>query len=473
MSFSNILGSPIVFRRITSSTTALLALTVCWLLSEEVLSFPAKPNIIYILADDLGYGDLSCYGQGILSTPHIDRLAREGLRFTQHYAGATVCAPSRCVLMTGLHTGHCRIRNNGRYTLAAEDVTVAEVLQKAGYRTGCVGKWGVGRPPPEDPNRNGFDYFYGYVSMWHAHNCYPEFIVKNGARVPLRNVLHEEWAQRSREGEGVARRRVDYVPDLVTREALDFMERNRARPFFLYYALNVPHANNEGGKEGMEVPTYGEFAARDWPAAEKGFAAMIRNIDNDVGKLIAKLKDLGLDEKTLVIFTSDNGPHQEGGHRMDFFDSNGPLRGFKRDLYEGGIRVPMIARWPGTITANATSDHISAFQDMLPTFAELAGVAAPPSDGISMLPTLTAHGTGQLQHPYLYWEFPRRQVYRAVRQGRWKAVLYPAKGLAGGPIQLFDLSKDPGEQDDVAAKHPKRMAEMVRLLERSHTELER
>ena len=456
--------------RTIAATTVLLSL-LCGALSAQTASARTTPNIVYILADDLGYGDLSCYGQKTLSTPHIDRLASEGLRFTQHYSGATVCAPSRCVLMTGLHSGHARIRNNGRFTLKPEDVTVAEVLRDAGYRTGCVGKWGVGRPPLDDPAANGFDEFYGYISMWHAHNCYPTFLVRNGAKTPLRNVLEENWARRSREGEGVAKARLDYVPDLVTREALAFVERNRERPFFLYYSLNVPHANNEGGSEGMEVPTYGEFADMDWPDAEKGFAAMIRNLDNDVGKLMAKLKELKLERKTLVIFTSDNGPHQEGGHRVDFFDSNGPLRGFKRDLYEGGIRVPMIARWPGTIEAGRTTDHISAFQDVLPTFADLAGVAAPPCDGISMLAALTGRPDEQKQHPYLYWEFPRPgRFYRAVRQGRWKAVLYPAKGIAGGPIQLFDLTEDPGEERDLAAKYPGRMVEFARILRAAHTE---
>ncbi len=377
-----------------------------------------KPNIIFILADDLGYGDLGCFGQATLKTPHIDQMATEGMRLVRHYAGSTVCAPSRCVLLTGLHTGRCTIRGNGPGTLKDDEVTVAHLLQEAGYRTGCVGKWGIGNPPPvNDPERMGFDYFYGYVNMFHAHNFYPEFLYKNGEKVMLRNVLQEKWTKNvdpAREGRGVAAKKVDYAPDLIAREALDFIDRNKEGPFFLYYALNVPHANNEGGKDpngvdGMEVPDWGEFADKDWPNAEKGFASMIRNIDGYVGDVLAKLREHGIEEQTLVIFSSDNGPHQEGGHQMEFFDSNGELWGMKRDLYEGGIRVPTLAWWPGTIKAGSFSGHISAFQDFLPTCAELAGVPVPERcDGISFVPTLLGKANEQKQHAYLYWEFLER-----------------------------------------------------------------
>jgi arylsulfatase A-like enzyme len=430
-----------------------------------------QPNIIFVLADDLGYGDLSCYGQQTLATPNIDKLAGEGMRFTRHYAGSTVCAPSRCVLLTGKHIGHASVRGNQGGLILDEEVTIAEMLRDAGYATGCVGKWGVGHPPPlDDPQRNGFDYFYGYVNMFHAHNFYPEFIVRNGAKVKLRNVLAAKWKQPSpgREGRGVAEKKVDYVPDLVTAEALDFVQRNRSQPFFLYYALNVPHANNEGGKDGMEVPTFGEFATRDWPKPEKGFASMIRNIDRDIGRLLAKLKALGIDDNTIVFFSSDNGPHQEGGHQMPFFDSNGELLGMKRDLYEGGVRVPLIARWPGKIAAGSTSDLRCGFQDMMPTFADLSGATAPKLDGISFAPTLLRNAAAQQRHPHFYWEFSEQGGKQAVLKGDWKAVRLNWNKQPEGPLQLFDLSKDPGESADVASAHPDVVAMMVEIMRQEH-----
>jgi arylsulfatase A-like enzyme len=429
-----------------------------------------KPNFIYILADDLGYGDLSCYGQKTLKTPNLDQMAAEGMRFTRHYAGSTVCAPSRCVLLTGLHTGHARIRGNSPGLLTDDDLTIAHVLRRTGYRTGCVGKWGVGNPPPlDDPARRGFDYFYGYISMWHAHNFYPEFMIRNGERAPLRNVVPERW--KDSDGRGVATEKVEYVPDLITEEALCFIERNRDRPFFLYYALNVPHANNEGGKAGMEVPDHGPFADQDWPEPEKGFAAMIRNIDRDVGRVLSKLEELDLDERTLVIFTSDNGPHQEGGHMMPFFDSNGPLRGKKRDLYEGGIRVPMIARWPGTIKAGVTTDHISSFQDVFPTLADFAGAEKSKTDGISMVPTLLGKLDQQKKHPHLYWEFYEQGGKLAVVKEDWKAVRLNVLKNPNGPVELYDLSEDIGEENNVADQHPDIVADMVAIMKKEHVEL--
>lgn len=431
------------------------------------------PNIVLILADDLGYGDLGCYGQKTLATPNLDRLAAEGMRFTQHYAGSTVCAPSRCVLLTGLHTGHCRVRGNGPGQLLDEDVTVAEVLKRAGYRTGCVGKWGVGNPPPlDDPKRHGFDYFYGYINMFHAHNFYPEFIIRNGERVALRNEVEPQW--KGGDGRGIATKRVDYVPDLVTAEALSFIERNREEPFFLYFAMNVPHTNNEASRgprpeRGMEVPSFGEFADREWPAPEKGFASMIRNIDADVGKVLAKLAELELDKKTLVIFSSDNGPHQEGGHEMPFFDSNGPLQGKKRDLYEGGIRVPMIARWPGRVQAGAVSPHVSGFQDVLPTLAQLAGAETPAHDGLSMVPTLLGEGD-QLQHGHLYWEFLEQGGRRAVLQGNWKGVQLNTDTNPDGPIELYDISTDIAEAHNIAADHPEIVSQLAALMRESHVD---
>ncbi|MHC4402744.1 MAG: arylsulfatase [Planctomycetota bacterium] len=434
---------------------------------------PARPNFIYILADDAGYGDLGCYGQRIIPTPNLDRMAAEGMRFTQHYAGSTVCAPSRCVLLTGRHTGHCRVRGNSPGLMLPDDVTVAELLDEAGYRTGCIGKWGVGNPPPlDDPNQNGFDAFYGYVSMWHAHNFYPEFLIRDGGKVALRNEVGPKWKET--DGRGIAIKKVDYVPDLLTQEVLEFIQRNRSRPFFLYYALNVPHANNEATRadtpeRGMEVPGFGPFGAKDWPGPEKGFAAMIGNIDRDVGRILDKLEDLGLDEKTLVIFTSDNGPHQEGGHRMDFFDSNGPLRGMKRDLYEGGVRVPMIARWPGRIEAGGTTDHVSAFQDVLPTLTELAGVAPPAeADGISMAATMLGNPDQQKRHEYLYWEFTEQGGKRALRQGPWKIVQLKVSSPTPADPELYHLDDDLGETKNVAAEHPEIVSRLIALMDEAH-----
>ena len=429
-----------------------------------------KPNIIYILADDMGYGDLSCYGQKTLKTPNLDRMVAEGMRFTQHYAGSTVCAPSRCVLLTGLHTGHCRIRTNGNVKLRDEDATVAKVLRDAGYATGCVGKWGVGHPGVNDPKRNGFDYFYGYVCMAHAHNCYPEWVIRNGRRVPLRNELAPKWKKRGG-GIGVAEKKVDFVPDLVTNEALGFIDRNKDKPFFLYHAMNIPHANNEGGRDGMEVPDFGEFAGRDWPKPEKGFASMIHYIDRDVGRIFAKLKAHGLEEKTLVIFSSDNGPHGEGGHRMPFFDSNGKLRGMKRDLYDGGVRVPMIARWPGKIKPGQTSGHVSGFQDVMPTLAELAGAECPKTDGISLLATLLGKREKQKTHKHLYWEFYEGGGKQAVLKGKWKGVRLNTRRNPNGPLELYDITKDIGERKNLAADHPETVAELARIMKAEHVDL--
>ena len=432
-----------------------------------------EPNIVYMLADDLGYGDLSCFGQATLTTPNLDRMAAEGMRFTQHYAGSTVCAPSRCALLTGLHTGHCRIRGNAMGSILTDaDVTIAQLLKKAGYATGCVGKWGVGAPPPlNDPELRGFDHFFGYISMWHAHNFYPEFIIRNGRQVALRNEVPEnvKWT----DGRGVATKRVDYVPELVTEDALAFIEKNKDRPFFLYFAMNVPHANNEAGKRGMEVPDWGEFAVKGWPDPEKGFASMIRNIDTDVGRVLERLKSLGLEDNTLVIFTSDNGPHQEGGHKADHFDSNGPLRGIKRDVYDGGVRVPMIARWPGKVPAGTTSDHVSAFWDMLPTFCELAGTEVPrKTDGISMVPTLFGQSDSQKKHEYLYWEFYEKGGRIAVRLGDYKGVRMNVLKNPDAPIELYKVTDDLEEQRDLAADHPVLVERIEGIMEEAHTPVE-
>lgn len=451
---------------------------------SPLLAAEKGPNIIYILADDLGYGDLACFGQKTLSTPHIDQMAAEGMKLTRHYAGSTVCAPSRCVLMTGLHTGHCSVRGNNPVNMKPEDVTVAEVLKEAGYATGCFGKWGIGNPPPRDePNRQGFDQFYGYVNMFHAHNFYPEFLVRNGKIDKLNNIVEEHWKTGDgamggfKEGYGVAEVKKDYAPDLIAAEAVKFIEAEAKteKPFFLYFAMNVPHTNNEGGRpphnDGMEVPGYGEFAEKDWPNPEKGFASMIRNIDRDVGRVLDKVRELEIASNTLVIFSSDNGPHAEGRHEMEFFDSNGKLRGKKRDLYDGGVRVPTIAWWPGKVKAGSESDVLSGFQDFLPTAAELAGVEAPESlDGISLVPTLSGNPDKQAKHEYLYWEFIEQGGKQGVTDGKWKGVLLGT--LKAGPpkFELYDLESDPAEESNVADANPEVSRRLKTLMEEAHTE---
>jgi arylsulfatase A-like enzyme len=425
-----------------------------------------RPNIIFILADDLGYGDLGCYGQKQIRTPNLDKLAAEGRRFTQHYAGSTVCAPSRCVLMTGLHTGHCFIRGNGRDNLRPEDLTVARLLKNAGYATGLMGKWGLGHEGSSGvPTRQGFDAFFGYLDQVHAHNYYPTFLLRNEVRISLKNVVPKEGAA----GQGVATERVEYSHDLITREALSFIERHKDGPFFLYLAWTLPHANNEAGDKGMEVPELGAYAAERWPEVEKGFAAMVSRLDADVGRLVARLRELGIDEKTVIFFSSDNGPHREGGHDADFFDSNGPLRGTKRDLTDGGIRVPLIVRWPGRVPAGTTCDHVGGFQDFLPTAAELAGAAAPEGlDGISFVPAMLGQ-PGQKQHDALYWEFHERGGARAVRVGSLKAIQQPLST----PVRLYDLESDIGEARDLAGARPDDVRRLTRVLDEARTASER
>lgn len=412
-----------------------------------------KPNIIFILADDLGYGDLGCYGQKEIKTPHIDQLASEGMLFTQHYAGSTVCAPSRCSLMTGMHTGHAAIRGNsridpmGQQPLPSGENTVADILKKSGYSTALIGKWGLGGPESEGtPDKHGFDYFFGYLCQRHAHNYYPEFLFENTQRVPLENVVENDRL----DGAGEATVKEQYSHDLIMKKALSYIKDHRERPFFLYLSPTIPHANNQAGDHGMEVPTDAPYSDKDWPQQEKNFAAMITRLDDGVGQVMAQLKELGLDRDTLVFFSSDNGPHREGGHDPDFFDSNGILKGIKRDLYEGGIRVPFIARWPEKIKAGTQCDHISAFWDFMPTAADVAGTATLTGiDGISFLPALL--GKPQNQHDYLYWEFHESPTtHQAIRMGQWKAIRFRPQGA----VELYDLSIDPGENDNVAAHYP-------------------
>lgn len=422
------------------------------------------PNIIFILADDLGYGDLGCYGQKRIQTPNIDRLAREGLRFTDFYAGSTVCAPSRCVLMTGYHTGHCSIRGNSKQNLRLDEVTVAEVLQSAGYATALFGKWGLGHEGSDGvPTRQGFDTFFGYLDQHHAHNYYPAFLMKDEGRFPLKNIVPGDGEF----GSGVATTKAEYSHDLIAERALKWVEAQKDKPFFLYLAFTTPHANNEARQKGMEVPDLGPYADKDWPEQQKAHAAMISRMDADVGRLLGKLKRLGLDDNTLVFFTSDNGPHAEGGNDPQFNDSNGPLSGIKRDLTDGGIRVPFIARWPGKITAGKTSDHVGSFVDMMPTLAALTGTAGSMPkdiDGISILPTLLDQGNEQQQHDYLYWAFYERGGGQAVRMGKWKAVQQPLSS----PVRLYDVSADMGEEHDVAAANQEVIARATAAMKEAY-----
>jgi len=426
--------------------TAAVAILCCVGTAAESAADSEKPNIIFILADDLGYGDLGCYGQQEIQTPHIDELAKEGMRFTRFYAGSTVCAPSRCTLMTGLHTGHCLIRGNRRVDLRDKDLTVAELLQSEGYRTGMFGKWGLGSEGGTGlPTRQGFDEFFGYLDQGHAHNYYPTFLVRNEQREQLDNVVPDEGPH----GRGVATEKNTYSHDPIMAAALDFVEKNHERPFFLYLPVTIPHANNEAGDAGMEVPNLGIYADRDWPEPEKGRAAMISYLDTGIGQLMQKLKELGIDRRTIVFFSSDNGPHDEGGSKSAFFNSSGSLRGSKRYLYEGGIRVPMIARWPGKVKAGSTSDHVGAFWDFLPTAADLAGTKVPKGiDGISFVPTLLGKGEQQ-EHDYLYWEFHEYGKIQALLLENHKAL----RGL-GKEVLLYDLAQDPGETRDIAAQRP-------------------
>ncbi|MBZ0255293.1 arylsulfatase [bacterium] len=409
-----------------------------------------KPNIIFIMADDLGYGDLGCYGQKTIQTPNIDRMAAEGMRFTDVYAGSTVCAPSRCCLMTGYHTGHCRIRGNLRHPLLPEDMTVASILKRNGYKTGLVGKWGLGEPDTSGvPNRQGFDYFYGYLNQARAHNYYPDFLWRNEERD-----FFKRWT---------------YSHDVFTEEALKFVDESKDAPFFLYLAYTIPHAFNEGRENGMPVPSTEPYRDKDWPQQSKNHAAMITRMDKDVGKLFAKLKELGIDDNTIVFFTSDNGPHREGGADPEFFDSNGPLNGIKRSMHDGGIRVPMIARWPGKIKAGAVSNQPWAFWDFMPTAAELAGGNTPGGiDGISMVNELM--GKTQRSHEYMYWEFHEKGFHQALRMGDWKAV---RKDTIHNPIELYNLKDDIGEQNNIADQHPEVMEKIRNYLAKARTPNER
>src|SRR4051812_6675609 len=384
-----------------------------------------NPNIIFILADDLGYGELGCYGQEKIKTPNLDRMAAEGMRFTQCYAGSPVCAPSRATLMTGLHTGHARVRGNEAMPLLLEDVTVAEVLKQANYKTGAFGKWALGLPDTTGtPNKQGFDEFFGYLSQTAAHDYYPTQLYRNDRIFVVQKNLNGQKGQ--------------YSHDMVSMVASNFVRVNPFKSFFLYLAYTIPHANNELKTKGMEVPSVEPYEKEDWPEPEKHKAAMITRMDRDIGELFKQLKALKIDDDTIVFFSSDNGPHKEGGVDPQFFKASGPLRGIKRDVYEGGIRVPMIARWPGKIKPGVVSDQVWAFWDFMLTAAEIAGVPVPEkTDGISILPTLLG-GKQTNQHGFLYWEFHEKGSKQAVRMADWKAV----RVEIGKPLELYNLKTD-------------------------------
>lgn len=436
-------------------------------------AFSAEPiNIILINADDLGFGDLGCYGQKVIPTPSLDRMAREGMRFTQFYAGSTVCAPSRSVLMTGLHTGHTPVRGNGgkeQQTLPASSVTIAEVCKKHGYRTGLIGKWGLGEEETEGhPLNQGFDFFYGYLNQVHAHNHYPEFLWRNLQRQPLPNVVQKPPQQPNSLG-GMAKVKKVFANDRFIEETEAFLDENKSQPFFLYLALVLPHANNEArgmSGNGSESPNIGKFADKPWDEPSRGFAAMVSDVDLAVGKVLAKLEQLGIDERTLVLFTSDNGPHQEAGHDLQLFNSSGGLRGTKRALYEGGIRVPFIARLPKKIAPNSISNHISYQADLLATISNVLGdTTQVETDGISFFPTLLGNKEEQQEHAYLYWEFYEQGSRQAVRFGNWKAIREP---MLTGDIQLYDLAVDEKEQTNLAANHAELVKKAAEMMDQAH-----
>lgn len=436
-----------------------------------------KPNIIYILADDLGYGDLSLTGQEKFLTPNIDQLSKDGILFTQHYSGSTVCAPSRSALMTGQHTGHTFIRGNrevqseGQYPLDSSIVTVAELLKSGGYVTGAFGKWGLGYPSSDgDPNNQGFDEFYGYNCQRIGHNYYPYHLWHNKTKEILEGNMGEKTET--------------YAPHIIHDKAMAFIETNKDTTFFMYYPSVIPHAELVAPEEYMskfrgkllpeekykgiddgENYKNGGYGSQKEP--HTAFAAMVYLLDEQVGEIRKKIEELGIAENTIIIFTSDNGPHQEGGADPDYFNSNANLRGYKRDLYEGGIRVPMIAYWPNKIKANSTSNHISAFWDFLPTVSEITQINTPQNiDGISFLPALL--GERQESHDYLYWEFLEQGGKQAVRFGDWKGIRLDMSNNANTPIELYDLASDIGEENNVADENPEIVDLITNIMEREH-----
>jgi len=460
------------FLQTAGATLAAAAITTLW--DTNAYAAERKPNIVFILADDLGHADLGCYGQTKIKTPNIDRLAAEGLRFTRHYSGNPVCAPSRCTLMTGLHTGHAQVRNNkqirgdagwvlgattgGQWPLKEGTVTVARILQQAGYATGAFGKWGLGIVDSTgNPQKQGFDHFYGYICQRQAHTYYPNHLWRDGQieRIPENEDGQEKV----------------YSHDRIAAEALNFIRKYKDRPFFCYVPFTIPHVAIQVPDDSLaqykdQWPDPPYDGGRDYvphPTPRAAYAAMVSRMDKSVGDIVALLKELGLEENTLVIFSSDNGPTFAGGSEPGFFNSAGPLRGLKGSVYEGGIRVPFIARWPGRIKPATTTDHVSAFWDFLPTCTELLGLETPnETDGVSIIPTLLGQPDKQKQHDYLYWELGGQQ---AIRAGDWKAIR-----IKRGKIELYNLADDPSEKNNVADKHPDIGERMEKMFETVRTE---
>ncbi|MFQ5568465.1 MAG: arylsulfatase [Rhodothermales bacterium] len=476
----------------------LLLLATCQTSREAPLDTP--PNILYILADDLGYGEVGAYGQTKIKTPHLDQLAAEGLRFTQHYSGSPVCAPSRGTLLTGFHTGHGYVRDNyelggfaddeerGQLPLKPGTFTLGKMLQDQGYVTGVIGKWGLGGPGSTGiPNEQGFDFFYGYLDQKQAHNYYPTHLWRNTAWDTLRNAYfrpHQKLQGNENDPASYEPfKGQDYATDLMAEEALAFIREHRDEQFFLYLPFTVPHlalqvpdeelAQYDGAFE--ETPYKGEKGYLPHPRPLSAYAAMITRMDTHIGRIMDLLKALDLDDNTLVMFSSDNGTTYTGGVDAAFFESTGPLRGLKGSVYEGGIRVPMIARWPGRVAPGTTTDHISAFWDVLPTLAELTGTAPPADiDGISFLPTLLGQGE-QTPHESLYWEYHGLwKGAQAVRLGDWKGVRLGGHNDPDAPIELYNLASDPGEQQNVADRHPDIVAQIRSVMDsRTPSEIER
>jgi arylsulfatase A len=434
----------------------------------------SRPNIILIIADDLGYGDLSCYGQQKFKTPNLDKLAAEGMRFTQFYSGSTVCAPARATLMTGLHTGHSPIRGNrsmqpeGQFPLPDSTVTIAAWLKKMGYTTGAFGKWGMGPPASAgEPLNQGFDQFYGYLCQAKAHNYYPPYVWNN---------REKEFFPSNEEGAGI------YSADTIHRKALQFLEQQKPeQPFFLFLPYTIPHGDVMVPHDEVYEHYKKQFAGDSVPPppAEKrrhkvfesyphaGFAAMVSRLDRYVGEVVAQVQKMGLAENTLVLFTSDNGPHRENGGDPEFFDGNGIYKGIKRDLYEGGIRVPFIAWWPGTISKKQVNNDPLILYDIFPTLQELAGIPVSQHiDGISMVPALT--GKKQPAHAYLYWEFHEQGGKQAVRLGNWKGIRLNVSTQENPPIELYNLDHDPVEENNVADKHPDIVKQIEAIMQEAH-----
>jgi arylsulfatase len=494
-----------------TAVIAMICMSSCKMTSSNAEQGVEKPNIIYILADDLGYGELGCYGQELIETPNIDQLAKNGMLFTNHYAGAPVCAPSRAVLMTGKHMGHSYVRGNdewgergdvwnyraqiadstleGQRPLPVDTKTIGRLLQGSGYKTGVIGKWGLGAPNTHGiPTKQGFDYFFGYNCQRQAHTYYPVHLYENEHRVYLDNdtvapgTLLPEGADPYDEASYKLYNLKEYSGDLMFDRLTRFINKNKDNPFFMYWATPIPHAPIQAPKKwvdyynkkfGQEEPYDGKKGYFPHRTPHAGYAAMISYLDDQVGQMIQQLKDLGIYDNTIIMFTSDNGPTYNGGTDSPWFNSGGTFKSElgwgKGFLHEGGIRVPMIASWPGHIKAGTVSDHISAFWDVLPTLCEVSGTQAPEDiDGISFLPELT--GKKQAEHEYLYWEFTSYGGQLAVRMGNMKAICKNVRKKNNMKFELYDLEKDPQEQNNIAEQHPDIINRVHQILNDEHIE---